>query len=134
MPYRWNSSSILSLYYLCSRSYDLSSLGYYGLFIPGHQVWPFQFLHKHKGKVFSLCFTFVIRQSKSSTGIFWKYSRALPHISAGVYARSHDGPFLACLQSDDIACMCIWGLLVRHYKALHPNSPNLRNKSRKKVK
>lgn len=61
-------------------------------------------------------------------------NNTLPDISAGVYVQSHDGPFLGGLQSDDIAYMCIWGLLVDHYKVLHPNSSNLRNKNRKKVK
>lgn len=136
MSHQWISSTILSLYYFCSGSYDLSSLGYYGLFIPGYQVWPFHLLHKHQGKAFSLCFIFL--KNKTNT---WKVQlevsenihKALPYISACVYAQSRGGPFLVGLQPDDTACMSIWGLVASQCQALPLNSSSLRNKSREKV-
>lgn len=86
MSYQWTSSSILSLYYLCSGSYDLSSLGYYGLFVPRHQVWPFQFLHKHKRQGFSLCFAFLIKKFHWS---FLKMFTVLYHIFLPVFTSNH---------------------------------------------
>lgn len=85
MSHQWSSSSILSLYYLCSGSYDLSSMVHYGLFIPGHQVWPFQFLHKNKCKTFSL----YICRSRSRNQSFLKIFSTLYHIFLPVFTSNH---------------------------------------------
>lgn len=81
------------------------------------------YIHK-KIKTFSLLFS-KLKSKPHIQKVPLEFS-GLPHISAGVYVQSHGGLFLPGLQSDDRAYMCIWGLLVGHYKALHPDSSNLR--------
>lgn len=76
----------------------------------------------------SICFSFSFKKEKQTLKkVAVSIHNALPHISAGVFVRSHDGPSPAGLPSDDKAYTCIWGPSVSHYKAARPNSSNLRN-------
>ena len=124
ISHQWSSSSVLSLYYLCSGSYDLSHG--HGLFINGHQVWPFRFLHLK-----NIIKTLISPKQKLESSE--NAPNALPYISAGVYVQSRERPFLVGLPCVDKACMCIWTRNVGNQEVARPSSPDLTNKSRKKL-
>lgn len=141
--YHWMSSSILSLHNFSSGPYNLSWLGCLSLLIPGHQIWPFGFLHK-KGRVGGCWVSFNWRIKKKGYILknvppaeSEKAWRMLPDTSADASVQSNGGPSPLVARSADTANtrigVRVWARLVDQPRKLPPHSLDLKYIGRKKI-